>query len=98
MKTDKLQEMIVRVRRVRAEESPDRDPPGLPPGLARKIVRVNQPEPTGQLLRFQTWSYAGLGVAATIALSVLFFQRSPEITSSAPTDPWMEMPMTDLIH
>lgn len=34
----------------------------------------------------------------TIALSVFIFHSSPEIAPSDPTDPWMEMPMTNLVR
>lgn len=98
MKTDLLREMIVRVRRVRSPDPIVSRPPDLPPGRAREIVLSHRRGPSARLLRFQNWSYAGLGVAAAIAFSVPFSHRSPEITPSDPADPWMEMPMSELTH
>lgn len=62
----------------------------LPMGFPERVVRSLESDGKGKLVLLQRVSFVGVAVAAGVAVIVSL--NPPE--AGAPTDPWMDMPMS----
>ena len=89
MKPKTPQELIAKAKVVYQDAESEELP--LPLGFPERVVRSLESDSGGALVLLQRVSYAGVAVAAGVALVV---SLNPPETGSA-TDPWMDMPMSE---
>ncbi len=88
MKPKTPQELLAKAKKVYQE--PERKELPLPVGFPERVVSSLESDDKGKLVLLQRVSFAGVAVAAGVAVVVSL--SPPEI--GAATDPWMEMPMS----
>jgi len=88
MKPNTSEEMLAKAKK--AFREPESEELPLPMGFAERVVGSLERKDSGTLVIFQRASFAGVAVAAVVAVVVSL--NPPE--TGAPTDPWMDMPMS----
>ena len=89
MKLKTPQELIAKAKAVYQDAESEELP--LPLGFPERVIRSLESDAGGKLVILQRVSFAGVAVAAMVAVVV---SMNPPETGLA-TDPWMEMPMSE---